>query len=234
MPAVACAVVAFSRRPANMSLTHGDTAASLHNRSVFLAHQGVDYRDLVCARQVHGDAVVSINDTDKGRGACSAETAFADTDALITATAGVPLAVFTADCLPILLYDPQLSCVAAVHAGWRGTKNRIVEKTILRLRQEYRSDAKDIRAFLGPCIRSCCYEVGAEFKTFFPDAVRVRDGKVYFDLAEANCVQLRQAGVLAGHISDEGMCTSCQADDFFSFRREGAGTGRMMSVIMVR
>lgn len=234
MPAVECAIVAFSRRPANMSFAHGQISSSLYNRKTFLAQQGIDYQDLVCARQVHGDTIVSIDERDKGKGACSHETAIADADALITASAGVPIAVFTADCLSILLYNPEIPCVAAVHAGWRSTKSDIVAKTVARLHEEFHVRPETLRAFLGPCIRPCCYEVGPEFKNFFPEDVGMREGKYYFDIAQVNMRQLLESGVLLEHISDEGFCTNCHPDKFFSFRREGAGTGRMMSVIMVR
>ena len=208
MPVIEQMIVAFSRRPLNMSLTQGDTCSSLKNREMFLAQQEIDYRDLVCARQVHGQAIALVGDKERGRGACLSETAIADTDALITATPGVPIAVFTADCLSVLLYDPEIPCVAAVHAGWRGTQGGILAKTIAGMKKEFHAHSETMRVFLGPCIRPCCYEVGEEFLRLFPSDVLVREGKYYFDLAEANKRQLFQSGIGAHQIVDEGFCTS--------------------------
>jgi hypothetical protein len=86
---------------------------------------------------------------------------------------------------------------------------------------------------LGPSIRSCCYEVGRDFSRHFREGLIRRAGKTYFDLAAAAIAQLRQAGLDPGRIYDSRLCTSCRSDEFFSYRREGAQTGRSMSVLEI-
>lgn len=227
-------VSAFSRRPRNMSLSYGDTASSLTNRRDFLAPLDIDYRDLVCARQVHAAHVACVTESHRGRGALTCEDALPDTDAFVTDTANVPVAVFTADCLSVFLYAPAKGVIGLIHAGWRSSKEEICTKAVQLMSQAFGADPADIHAVLGPCLRPCCYEVGDEFNSYFPADVNGRQGKYYLDLAGVNKRQLIAGGVRQAHIVDTGICTSCQKDEFFSFRREGRQTGRMMSVMMLR
>ncbi len=120
----------------------------------------------VLVHQVHSDRVSVVNeDVPAGQLHC---------DAQITATPGLALAVKTADCIPVLLYDPQTPAVGAVHAGWRGTASRIAEKTVGAMRAQFGSDPARMHAIIGPGIGACCYEVGDEvvevFRTQFPYA----------------------------------------------------------------
>lgn len=122
-PAGADFVWAFSSRAlGNMSLSCGDTRDSLNNREGFLKNLGIDCRDLACAKQAHSDCVRYADEGYIGRGALSDESSVADTDAFITDKKNIPLAVFSADCLAIFLYDPQGPAIGLAHAGWRGTK----------------------------------------------------------------------------------------------------------------
>jgi hypothetical protein len=124
--------------------------------------------------------------------------------------------------------------VAAVHAGWRGTAAGIVRRAAARMTDWFETDPADLYAAIGPCIRECCYEVGlevaSEFTEVFPEWPPLA-GKRHLNLVEANRRQLQAAGVLAGHISDSGLCTFCLPEYFFSFRREPANAGRMLSAI---
>jgi YfiH family protein len=224
-----------SRNCGNMSLFYGETKDALANRKIFLQGLGVDYRDLACAKQVHAHNVRYIQSRDKGRGALGYEDSVDSTDALVTDEKGIPLAVFTADCLSIFLHDPSGPAIGIAHAGWRSSRENICQKTISFMRDRLGAKAEDIRLSLGPCIRKCCYAVGSDFPGFFPaGALDYQGGRYYLDLARVNIMQALQAGVRQEHISDSGICTSCRSHDFFSFRREGSSCGRMISVIMLK
>jgi hypothetical protein len=217
-----------------MSFAHGDTACSLENRRVFCGEHSITSDDLVCCRQAHTDRIVQVRAADRGRGAYSHEGAFSDTDALVTDVQRLPLAVFAADCLTAALFDPRAPAVAAVHAGWRGTQQRILAKTVVFMQQAFGADPAQLHAWFNPCIRACCYRVGEEFAGFFPLHTRRAPDGLYFDMAGENRQQLIEAGVLPERIGDEGLCTCCREKDFFSFRRQGSGCGRMMAVVMLR
>lgn len=228
-------ICAFSTRALeNMSLVYGDTEDSLDNRSEFLRKLGIDYHDLVCAKQVHGTGIQYIKEADKGKGSLSYDTAIAETDALITDRRNLPLAVFTADCLSIFLHDPTTVSIGLVHAGWRSSKEKIVTETVQLMRERFNTKAEDLYVGFGSAIRGCCYEVGQKFNDHFPDDIIKKNGCNYLDLAKINKKELLDQGVKDVNIFDSNICTACQNNEFFSFRREGAGCGRMMSVMMLK
>ena len=227
-------VFAVSRRQENMSLDYGNTSGSLDNRRKFLDKISIDYKSLVCAKQVHCANVACVEEKDKGRGALSSENALPDTDAFITNTRNIPLAIFTADCLSIFLYDLSVRCIGVVHAGWRSSKDNIVSKTIGLMREKLNASPRNLCAFLGPAIRDCCYEVGGEFNNYFDIGVVKRGSRYYLDLIAINKRQLIDSGVSQDNISDCERCTSCYNKEYFSYRREKESCGRMMSVIMLR
>lgn len=217
-----------------MSLTYGDVKEALADRRDFLKFLGIDYRALVCANQVHGSTVREVFQHDKGKGALSKDTAVPDTDALITNVRRLPLAVFTADCLPVFLYDPAQKAIGLAHAGWRGSKDNIALKTLQLMREKFQARAENLLVGFGPALRNCCYQVGLEFKNYFTAGVSERDNKMYCDLAGINKKQLLEAGVKEENIYDPGICTSCRNDKYFSYRREADASGRMISVIMLK
>jgi polyphenol oxidase len=179
----------------------------------------------ITLRQIHSDRVLNAHPL-RDR-----ET---EGDALITDEIGKSIGVRTADCVAILFLDCQTRAVAAVHAGWRGTAAKLVERTLEGMRHDFRTAPPDVYAAIGPCIRACCYEVGPEVETqftpLFPEWGRVT-GKRKLDLPEANCRLMRAAGVHPGRIFDCGLCTSCQTAQFFSYRREPENSGRMIASI---
>jgi hypothetical protein len=215
---------------------------------------GAQDSKLVSLLQFHSDAILHFE---------SAPTEPSRADASVTKTEGLLLAVQTADCVPILLVDPKNRAVAAVHAGWRGTLARIVEKAIGRMQMQFGSHAADLLAAIGPAIGGCCYEVGTEVAAAFSgqfanaaeffDELRTGDEpnplqwlnmmppghqpppkKVLLDLRKANRSQLEGAGVPASQIFVSDLCTGCRRDLLFSYRKEGAQSGRMMAVIGIR
>ena len=145
-------------------------------------------------------------------------------DALLENTPGAVVAVKTADCIPLLLVDPGHRAVAAVHAGWRGTVAGIAQRAVVALGAQFGSRAGDLHAAIGPGIGKCCYEVGAEVAARFGV-----DGRAHIDLAETVRGQLAAAGVGGQRIYMSGLCTKCRAEEFHSFRRDGAAAGRLYS-----
>ncbi|MEW6441512.1 MAG: peptidoglycan editing factor PgeF [bacterium] len=196
---------------------------------------GIRERQIACLRQVHGADVVRIP---SGRNpGPSGEPPRGD--AQITDRPGTCLAILTADCLPVLLLDPDRPAVGAVHAGWRGTLQSICSHVVSEMRKAFSTRAARLRALLGPCIGACCYEVGEDvahgFLGAFPEAVGcVRasgPNRWKVDLSELNRWQLLEAGLLPEHIGTSTLCTRCRPDLFFSFRGQGEAAGRQISLV---
>ena len=218
----------------NMSLSYGDTSQALENRKSFLSSLNINYQDLVCAKQAHGSNVKYVNEADRGKGSLSYDTAIADTDGLITDIRNLPLAIFTADCLSVFLYDPARPAVGLIHAGWRSSKEKIVSRALELMASQFKTDPQELFAGFGPAIRDCCYEVSAGFEDKFTTGLTTREGRLYLNLAQANKDQLLSSGVKKENMFDTNLCTACQAEELFSFRKEGASSARMLSVIMLK
>jgi len=154
-------------------------------------------------------------------------------DAVVTDVSDVVLSVRLADCLGVFLFDKRRRVIAIVHSGWRGTKEGIVSKTVKFMAEHFKTNAQDLLAAFSPCIRKCCYEVKSEFKEF-AGALIERGGKLYFDLIEENSRQLLGTGIRSENIFDCEFCTSCQDDEFFSFRKEAEASGRNMAFITIK
>jgi YfiH family protein len=192
-------------------------------------------RDLhfVVANQTHSDNIVIVNKHET-KGWRSAKDAVKDCDALITKEKGIVLTVLTADCVPILLYDPQQEVIAAIHAGWKGTKAKIVKKTVEKMQDEFACDSVNIVAAIAPSIGKCCYEVDEDVaKHFFDtkDAFSKNANKYMLDLPHINKQQLLEAKIKEKNIEMSAICTSCEVDSYFSYRKEQGCSGRFMSMI---
>ncbi|MCI0526510.1 MAG: peptidoglycan editing factor PgeF [Nitrospira sp.] len=161
-------------------------------------------------------------------------------DAIVTRGERFFVGVYTADCLPILLMDPQKKTVAAVHAGWRGSLLHVAAKAAQEMILKMGCRPEHLLAALGPSIGSCCYEVGElvlePLKSLYShgtDVVRLKkDGKGMLNLLELNRRQLLEIGLQDENLYAVGLCTYCHADLFSSYRREGKGTTGMLSGIM--
>lgn len=208
-------------------------------REAWCSAIGLDATRLVTAHQIHGAEIVVVTGDCSGRGARPGSPPLGEADALLTNVPGVVLMTLHADCLPVLLVDPEAPAVASVHAGWRGTVLDIVGATVSRMAHRFGSRPDRIRAFLGPSIGVCCYEVGAEVidawrRRSDGDAGRaVRPGphRPHLDLAAANRLLLERAGIRPAHIDTSPVCTRCQGSSWFSHRGQGAGTGRFGAII---
>jgi YfiH family protein len=218
----------------NLGLHVGDDPERVRaNRHGFRAAALAGLPPPVIAEQVHGAAVSVVDAGDAGRGWERPDDALPATDALVTRTPGLPLAVLVADCAPVALVAPE-GVVAAVHAGWRGLLGGVLEATLARMTVLGVGPREPVTAVVGPCIRSCCYEVGEDVWRRFPEACLVPgsgpDAR-RLDLLAAVRHRLEWSGVRETHIHAPGLCTACRPDLFFSHRRatqEGhAATGRM-------
>ena len=206
------------------------------NMQWFLRSIGMNKDEVFLVRQVHGDTVYDLKDAS----ASSSQVADVPADAIVTRLIGMPIGVLTADCIPVVVYDSRLHVTGVIHAGRKGTALGIVSKTIQAMQTIYGSNSKDILAEMGPGIGVCCYEVDADciepFKKFYPDWTRLAkpssSGKFMLDLFSANAEDAKMAGIEPEKISHAGVCTSCQVERFFSYRREGT-TGRMLTVAMI-
>lgn len=180
--------------------------------------------------QVHGADVVT---ADRAAGAPLGRA-----DALITDRPGLPLAIFTADCTAVYVYDPVRRAIGLAHAGWRGTAAGIVGRVLAAMARAYGTTASDCHAAIAPSIGGCCYEVDAavidQLRHFawLPDVIReVRPGHWLLDLWLANHRQLQAAGVHPDNITMSGLCTACHTELFFSHRAEAGRTGRQAAVL---
>src|SRR6202034_2413540 len=153
-----------------------------------------------------------------------ASTEAPEGDALLSDRAGVRVGIKTADCVPILLVDPSIPAVAAIHAGWRGSAENIARAAVSELAARWKVNPGNLRAAIGPSIGVCCYEVGPEVARHFEawssatwnSDLRHARGPVHLDLRAINEAQLRAAGV--ADIWKSGECTFCLPGRFYSFR----------------
>lgn len=225
----------------NLGLKTADDPDAVNlNRKLFCQAVGVPLDRLVTAQQVHGSQVFVVEKQDAGRGGDSYETAIAGTDALVTAQPGVPLMLFYADCVPVLIYDPAQRVVAVSHAGWKGTVAKIAQKTVAVMQEKFGTRPADCVAAIGPSIGPDCYEVDqpvidelqAAF-SWWEELVVPRGERWLLDLWQANRRQLEEIGLDARNIEVSGVCTQCNSALFYSHRGDGGGTGRMGAIIML-
>jgi YfiH family protein len=227
-------IALFSDRFYNLGFYNNTPQELRLNRFKFLKKFGIDYRNLICVKQPHNNKIILAKGKLQGKGALDFKSAISGADGLITNEKSLALAVFTADCLSIFLFDHRNKAIGLVHAGWRGTCKRIAENAVFKMKENFNTKPKDLIAAFGPAIRGCCYEVGKDFKKYFKKDLIKRKNKFYLDIISANLRQLIKAGVKSKNIFDSKICTSCKNKEFFSFRREGNRSGRMISLIMLR
>ena len=239
----------------NLGAVEWDTRENVdENNRRFQGALGAADDTLLSLHQIHSDVVRSFDYVPAKQ--CKG-------DASVTKRSGLLLGVRTADCAPVLVVDPKKRVVAAIHAGWRGTLARIVTKTIGQMQMEFACRPQDLLAAIGPTIGGCCYEVGTEVASAFAakfanasdffDELRTGDepnplqwlnmmppghqpppNKVLLDLKKANRAQLVEAGVREENVFVTALCTSCDVGRLFSYRKEGAASGRLMAVAGIR
>lgn len=248
-PGTTCSVQGFTTRhegvsrPPYNSLNLGTNTLDQQfnvegNRSLLARAFGVNQEALVTLKQVHGIDILVIDEPNEDY----SHFLTLEGDAIITSQPDVMIGICVADCVPILLCDPNKRVIAAVHAGWQGTAGKLVSKTVEGMKSEFGCKPEMIQAAIGPCIGKCCYEVDAPVRQAFIKggiawdsfADASGEGKWQLDMAAANRELLLLAGVKADSIQNSGMCVCCQRELFFSYRRDKGETGRQMGFVMLK
>ncbi len=182
---------------------------------------------VVNIRQIHGRRIIL------GTPQYLKRNRIVEADGIVTNVPNLPVAVRTADCLSVFIYDPRHKAIGVVHAGWKGTKKKIISNEVRLMKKKFGSQAADLKVAFGPSIQSCCYQVGQEFKRHFPKEVVKKSDGLYLDLPRVNKLELLGIGVKARNILESDICTFCN-NKFFSFRREKERAGRMISIMMLK
>ncbi len=228
----------------------GDLPQRVQRNKQWLATElGISAERIILPRQTHTDNVLTLNNSFTTLSQEEKKTLLQNVDALITAEENLCIGVSTADCVPILLYSPEKRVVAAVHAGWRGTVKRIVQKCVKQMVKDFSCRPTEIHAIIGPSISPEAFEVGEEVVDAFRCANFPMDAilsylppmkcdeetskKAHIDLWAANTVLLEEAGVDFCNIQVSGTCTYFHSDSFFSARALGINSGRIFSAIML-
>ncbi len=226
----------------NLGSNRGDDPDRVReNFRRFCAALGTNYHTIVKNHQVHSDLVRPVTLQDAAEdcalpGGC-------DADGLITDVPGLCLTIFSADCIPVLLYDPIRKVIAAAHAGWRGTAQGIAARAAQQMQKDYGCQPENIRAAIGPGISPCCFETHQDV----PDGLRAglgsaaeafvrpltEEGKFSVDLKGANALWLRQAGLAPENIAVCTACTCCDLSRFWSHRSLGNRRGSMAAMIQL-
>ena len=189
-------------------------------------------------RQEHTDIIRVVDEHHRGEGLFRDVSQICDGQ--ITDRPGVALLAFSADCTPILLFDPVRRAIGAVHAGWRGTAQGIAARAVEAMVREFGCEPGHIQAAIGPCISKCCFETDADVPTAMVQAlggqalpaITQKGEKYHVDLKFCNALWLQQAGVAEVDISPD--CTCCQPDRYWSHRKTGNRRGSLAGIIMLK
>ena len=203
----------------------------IQNRQYF--SKEFPHAKFIVANQTHSANIHIIKEA-KELGWNTLEDAIENCDALITNQKDIMLTILTADCVPILLFDSKQKVVSAVHAGWKGTDKEILFKTVQKMQETFNSNPKDILAGIAPSIGKCCYEVDWNVAQHFEKikhAYDKKEEKYMLDLPYINKLQLLRAGLKEENIEMSNVCTACEVEHYFSYRKEGGCSGRFMSMI---
>lgn len=225
----------------NLGMNRGDDRDKvIKNWDIFLDECGIDTREFVCGQQVHGNLVHIA--TKENRKVAYGQKSLIEADGYATNVPGVPLAVFTADCTPLLLADEDNKVVAAVHCGWRSTVSDI-EKNAIDAMVSLGADVEKIKAVTGPAIGKCCFEVGPEVVDAAKELIGVipteyvseseNEGKFMLDLQGVIKERLLQLGLLAENIEIINECTMCNPEKYWSHRYTKGERGSQANIIMI-
>ena len=209
----------------NMSHSVGDDPKNVEsNRMKFFAHFGLGKNEVALQRQVHSDIVTKVNKSGL----------IGESDAMITSKKNLGLAVSSADCAPVFLFDSRNKVIAAIHSGWKGTKEKITLKTCEKLSQDFSSKPEDLFCYIGPSISQENYEVGKEFDQFFNmKYLKYHNDKYHLDVKSANLDMLLDFGIPRSQIEVSKLC-SFEEKYLHSYRREGKRSGRALGLIVIK
>ncbi len=191
---------------------------------------GIKEEHLCRVKQVHGNRVIAASEA----GLLPARV---EADGLFTNQAAIALGIMTADCVPVFFVDPVCRVIGLAHAGWRGIYAGIVQEMIKALEKRFSTRPENLQVIFGPSIRKCCYEVGPEFRDYFPGYYyegSVPSGRRRcVDLTGAISALLFTQGILPEHLCDTQICTSCQNNRFFSVRKDRGSPERILSILQI-
>ncbi len=219
----------------NLGLKKNDARENLlENYHRICKALSINERDLVMTRQTHDDHIRLVTEEDKGKGLMK-ERDYDSVDALMTGERGLPMIIFSADCVPLYFLDTKQKAIALAHAGWRGTVKKIGQKTLFKMREAFGTNPKDVLLAIGPSIGKCCFEVDKdvveEFERVFPFAAevieQVSEKKYHIDLWKTNELMMLEMGILEGNIAIASICTMCHKDLFYSHRGDHGKTGSL-------
>ena len=210
----------------NLSYSVGDSKEIVDtNRREFFSQLGLVEKMVSYQKQVHGSEIKEVDLS----GNCG------ESDALITTRKNLGLAISSADCPAIFIYDPEKGVIAAVHSGWRGTEKKILKKTVQKLIDDFKSNPSELLCYIGPSISVRNYEVGEEVATVFDNKfVKTEKKKYYLDLAGANHQMLIDSGVKSSNVQVSALCSFEYKDLLHSYRRDGLKSGRALGIIAMK
>ncbi|WP_244833243.1 peptidoglycan editing factor PgeF [Clostridium sp. BJN0001] len=190
--------------------------------------------DIIYLKQIHSDKVLEVNSENKY------EVKDSEADALITNLKNTIIGVFTADCVPIILISKKDGVCAAIHSGWRGTYESITLKTVECMKKKYNVNPENIKAYIGPHIRKCCYEVSKDLREKFIEKKNyIKKDKLIFknNLSMETCIEsdLNKAGILESNINSIDLCTYCSSKiKLYSYRKSEGSYGRMFAFVYLK
>ena len=226
----------------NLNFFREDQPANvLQNFKILSAEIGVDLKDMVLSKQVHGTNILRVSASHRGMG-ITRERTYGPVDGLAVDIPGIMLVTYYADCVPLYFYDPVKRVICLSHSGWKGTLLDMAGKSVRFMADQYGCDPGDICVSLGPHIRACCFEVGDDlaeefFSTFSwasESASRNKGGKRTLNLERIIIGSLKNHGITGSHIQWCDICTKCEHDIFFSHRGSGGKTGTGAAFLMMR
>lgn len=225
----------------NVNLYCGDTPEAIaKNRKLLCKALAVAEDRLVMPHQVHDTGVSQIGKTFFLLSEDIRKQVLEGIDALITNMKHICIGVSTADCIPIIIYDPEHHAAGVVHSGWRGTVANITGRVVTSMQRAYQSNPEMLKAVIGPGISLKNFEVGDEVYEAFSDAgypmeqISRKEQKWHIDLWACCRLQLEATGIKAENIEESGICTYDEVEDYFSARRLGIASGRILTGIVLK
>lgn len=221
----------------NLGLSTGDRKENIvKNYEIFSEAAGFTVENFVVTKQTHSSDIRKVSECDRGKGVYK-ERDYDSADALICNLKHTPIAVHSADCVPVVLIDEENKAVGACHCGHRGTFLDLAVLTLERMEEEFNTKAENVTAFIGPAICRNCYEVSFDlYEKFIEKFGNIREiseesGKFYLDLCGINAHRLKDAGVRETVVSD--ICTCCNKEYMYSHRGQGAGRGIFAAAVEI-
>jgi len=200
---------------------------------------GIKLENMVLSNQVHENKIRVVADTDRGKGIIR-ESDIRGVDGLVTNLKQVALVTFYADCVPVFLFDPVKKAIGLVHSGWRSTLMEISKEAVMKMKEEFGCDPRDIESAIGPSIGKCCFEVGEEVAEEFEakllwsvEYITKEEQKYFIDLPLIIKRTLLNVGLDETKILLSDICTKCNKDMFFSHRGDMGKTGTLAGIMQI-